>query len=172
MKLFIFTGLFLIVLLLFASSDIREIRDQDLVASLSEHPELYDYYDFNFTDMKVTEYKERTEVEFAYDYTRQAKTHIAIIDGEYLSVDNAFINSCLEYRAPLHLERMDPCTFITEMGTVEHLHGDHAYLTVERWGRFSMHSIQQALRSEKMFDFLSRFIGLLQDNDQDTVSKR
>jgi len=164
MKPLIFLVLFLVALLLFTTSDIKEVSDEDLIASLSEHPELYDYYDFSFSDKKIIRYKDRTEVEFAYRFTRQAKRHIAIIEGESVAVDNAFVNSCFEHTFAASSYGSDPCQFVTEMGTVEQVQGDHAYLTVDRWGRFSLHNLQKALLSEKVFGFLTRFITIFEEH--------
>jgi len=164
MKPLIFLALFLVALLLLTTSDIKEVSDEDLIASLSEHPELYDYYDFSFSDKKIIRYKDRTEVEFAYRFTRQAKKHIAIVEGESIAVDNSFVNSCLDHSLS-SFYGSDPCQFVTEMGTIEQLQGDHAYLTLDRWGRFSVHNMQKTLLSEKVFGFLTRFTDLFRHDD-------
>ena len=149
-------SLFILLVLIYAfnAAGIRDITDEDLRQSLMTHPELYSYSDFKFTNKVQTTFEEYKEMRFSYSYTRTALQHIAIIDGEEVAVDNAFVNECSDH--PLLYE----CRFITEMGTIEHPHSDQGLVVIEKWGMFSKSNIQKKALEPETAKTLSHFTDL------------
>ncbi len=137
MKSLFFLFILLALIFAFNAAGIRDITEKDLRQSLMTHPELYTYSNFTFTNKVQTACKEYKEMRFSYSYTRTAIQHIALIDGEEVAVDNAFVNECIDH--PLLYE----CRFITEMGTIEHPHSDQGLVVIEKWGIFSSSNIQK-----------------------------
>ena len=162
MKPLLFLALFILALLFFATRDISDITNEDLQLSLSTHPELYDYKDFVFTNKVQRRFADRLEMEYDYQYTRRAKTHIAFIDGDYVSVDNAFVNECIDEEKLLDT-LSSPCMFVTEMGTVEQVQSEHAHFTVERLGKFSLKNIQKKLLSKETFVFFNTLLQIFKN---------
>ena len=163
MKPLIFLTIFMIVLLAFSRSNVPEVTNDDLKNSLSDYPELYDYSDFHFSNRVETSTDQQTEVTFEYRYTRTAKSHIAIIDGNFVAVDNDFINTCTEYLQVFEKEKCD-CQFVTEIGTVEHAQGSHGVVVIDKWGLLSTSNIQKKVLSEETFNFLSAFLKLFKSD--------
>ena len=164
MKPLIFLTIFMIVLLTFSISNVREVTDNDLKASLCEYPELYDYSDFHFSNRVETTTDQQTEVTFEYRYTRTAKSHIAIIDGKSVAVNNDFVNTCTEYAQVFEQEKCE-CQFVTEIGTVEHAQGSHGVVVIDKWGLFSTSNIQKKVLSKETFNFLSAFLKLFKSDE-------
>jgi len=159
MKPLLLLTVFMIVLLAFTRSDVREVTNEDLKSHLTKYPELYIYSDFHFSDRVESSNEQKREVAFKYRYTRTAKEHIAFIDGQPTAVDNDFVNNCSEY-AQVYGEERYECRFITEMGTKEQAEGSHGVLVVDKWGHLSTSNIQKKVLSEETFNFLNAFLEL------------
>ena len=154
----------MIVLLAFSRSNVPEVTNDDLKSSLSDYPELYDYSDFSFSNRVETRNDQQTEVSFEYRYTRTAKSHIAVVDGEFIAVDNDFVNTCTEYLQVFDKVTCE-CQFITEMGTVEQVQGSHGVVVIDKWGLFSVSNIQKKVLSKETFNFLSAFVKLFKSSE-------
>ena len=159
MKLLIFFIVLVIITLSVLMLGSRHISDADLTVYLTEYPKLYNYGNWSITNRVENEFQDYTEIEFSYRYTRTAKTHVAVIKGVYIAVDNAFVNNCVDH--PYTLEsREDDCAFITEIGTVESVESDHTSVIVDKWGILSRNNLEQSLRSKETFYFLSGVLNL------------
>jgi len=159
MKPLLFLALIVLSLLAVVPKGARDISEADMIHALSVSPKLYTYSDFSFSNKSQTKDETQSQMTFNYRYTRTAKTHIAMINGAYVSVDNNFINNCLDY--PEQYE----CQFVTEMGTVEEVDGSDCVIFVNKWGIFSSDNVQKAVLSDKTFNFLSAFLDLFKSSD-------
>jgi hypothetical protein len=158
MKIMFFLAILAVVFLSLKISRPETVTSDDLISTLSKHAELYDYSQWEITSRTDTEFEDYVEIEFAYRYRRIAKTHIAIIRGDYTSVDNAFVNDCIE-----HKEKFD-CRFVTEIGTVEYVQSDHARVIIDHWGVFSRDNFRNKLLSKKTSGFLNRLLNLFKSD--------
>ena len=139
----------------------KKVSDADLLNVLYVYPELYVYSNGYINKRVDTPFKDHVEIEFAYGYTQTAKTHIAIIKGETVAVDNAFVNNCVDSIQLYHEDRSE-CRLITELGTIESVTSDHTRIVVDHFGVLSRDNLHKAILSKETFSFLSRIVSLFQ----------
>jgi len=164
MKFLAFLVVLILVALAITVPSSQTITDDDLAFYLEEYPELYNYSEWYITNRVETEFQDHTKIEFAYRYKRTAKTHIAVIHGVSISVDNNFVNNCLDYPNRSDIGEYD-CSFITEMGTVEDVESDHTQIIVDKWGVFSRDNLQQNLLSKETYTFLSGLLDIFKSKN-------
>lgn len=146
----------MLTFLVLATYTSKEVTDDELIAVLSEYPELYRYDNWQISERKERVLKEYTEITFAYKYRRTAKMHIAYLEGMTTGVDNAFFNACVDSNR--RLEDRYECRFITEIGTVETVENDKAMVVVDHFGLLSRNNLQKRLLSEKVYFFLNNVL--------------
>ena len=162
MKFFFFFVILILVLFVITIPSSRTVSDADLTVYLEEYPELYDYSQWHISDRNDTEFQDYIEIEFAYRYKRTAKTHIAVIAGVATSVDNAFVNNCIDN--PTSDWGENDCSFVTEIGTVEDVESDHTTVVVDKWGVLSRDNLQTHLLSKETFNFLSGLLNIFKSD--------
>ena len=163
MKFLLFLVVFIFILFAITMPSSKTVSDADLTFYLEEYPELYDYSQWYISKRKDTEYKDYIEIEFAYRYKRTAKTHIAVIEGVATSVDNTFINNCIDN--PTSAWGEDDCSFITEIGTVEDVESDHTSVIVDKWGVLSRDNLQTNLLSKETHNFLTGVLNIFKSEN-------
>ena len=164
MKSLLIIAVVVIVALAVSMSGPNKVTDADLIATVEMYPELYEYSDWKINHRSEKVLKDHTEISFGYSYKQRAKTHIALIDGRYVAVDNAFVNGCVDYEQAFH-DDLYECRFITEMGTVAYVKSDHTSVVVDHWGVLSRDNLQKALLSKETFGFLNGFVRLFSHNN-------
>ena len=160
----IFLVVLAIITLAVSMSNARTTSDADLTNYLATHSNLYNYSDWHITNRVDTEFQDYIEIEFAYRYKRRAKTHIAVIRGVYLSVDNAFVNNCIDH--PYTFQSItEDCEFVTEMGTIESVESDHTSVIIDKWGVLSRDNLEKSLLSKETFHFLNGLLNVFKIRD-------
>ena len=154
MKYLLFFVVFILVIFAMSMPSSHTVSDEDLTFYLEEYPELYNYTEWHISNRKDTEFEDYIEIELAYRYKRTAKTHVAVIKGVSISVDNDFVNNCIDHPTQLEWGEND-CSFVTEIGTMEDVKSDHTTVVVDKWGVLSRDNVQTHLLSKKTYSFLT-----------------